>query len=142
MSVGGGDITAVCVRCKRELPASLFHYERTKVNGLYSWCKECKSKVAKARYDRKSKLKAKFGITPEDYEAMLAAQGRVCAICGRAETRMGNGGQRIRDLSVDHCHVTGKVRGLLCAGCNKGLGHFADRPEWLETAAAYLRRSA
>lgn len=74
-------------------------------------------------------MKKRYGITPEDYEVMLARQNGVCAICGKPEPR----GQR---LSVDH---TGDlVRGLLCTHCNPGLGYFLDDPALLRAAADYL----
>jgi hypothetical protein len=72
-----------------------------------------------------------YGITPADYQALLNAQGGGCAICG-----LTNSG---RDrLAVDHDHKTGTVRGLLCHGCNIGLGNFHDSPTNLQKAIAYL----
>ena len=71
------------------------------------------------------------GITPDDYEGMLQAQGGVCAICGKEP----NG----RRLAVDHCHKTGRVRGLLCFRCNFGLSWFQEEQERLQSAADYLR---
>lgn len=77
-------------------------------------------------------LKFKFGITMADYLAMLEAQGGVCAICGET-CRSG------RSLAVDHDHRSGRVRGLLCAGCNGGLGLLLDDAERVAAAARYLR---
>jgi len=71
-----------------------------------------------------------YGITSVEYDAMLARQGGVCAVCGTAQTD--------RRLAVDHDHVTGRVRGLLCNACNRGLGYFADDRTRLMAAAAYL----
>jgi hypothetical protein len=71
-----------------------------------------------------------YGITLADYEAMMTAQEDRCAICG--ETPPG------RTLHVDHDHETKKVRGLLCYGCNSGIGHFRDRPDLLRGAIDYL----
>ena len=62
----------------------------------------------------------RYGITPEEYDAMLAAQGGGCAICGARGNANG------RRLAVDHDHVTGAARGILCHNCNAGIGHFAD----------------
>lgn len=77
-----------------------------------------------------------YGITVEDYDRMLAAQGGGCAICG------GTDPQRNRKwFCVDHDHETGVVRGLLCMNCNDGLGRFADDPAQLRAAAAYLEQN-
>jgi Recombination endonuclease VII len=79
-------------------------------------------------------LKRKFGMTMEDYEVLLRSQGGVCAVCF---------GPSIcgRRYSIDHCHKTGKIRGILCSSCNSGIGLLKDSPEVLENAAAYLRRT-
>lgn len=86
---------------------------------------------------RKQQLKFKFGITPEQYWEMHAAQGGVCAICGQPETRVRNG--RVCDLVVDHDHTTGAIRQLLCSKCNTGIGWFRDDPELLRVAALYVQ---
>jgi hypothetical protein len=78
---------------------------------------------------RRTHLKAKYGITPEDYERRLEAQGGGCAICGRPPGDTA--------LHVDHCHETGRVRGLLCFSCNAGLGQFRHDPELLGAARTY-----
>lgn len=78
------------------------------------------------------RLKAKYGITVEDYEQMLEEQQGVCAICRCAPSG------RFRRLSVDHDHKTGKVRGLLCDPCNRILGMVQDRVEHLDSFVAYL----
>src|SRR5262249_50729082 len=77
-------------------------------------------------------LKKNFGITLEQFESMLEAQGGGCAICGGLPGGRGN-------FHVDHNHVTGEIRGLLCHYCNVTLGNMKDSPELLEKAAAYLR---
>jgi hypothetical protein len=86
----------------------------------------------KARSNRRSHLKRKFGITLEDYDAMLAAQGGLCAICRRPPTAG-------ISLHVDHDHETGTRRGLLCFRCNNALGDLGDSIETLQTALGYLR---
>lgn len=78
-----------------------------------------------------------YGLTPQDYDARLGAQGNRCAICAREA----NGNKAQRDFAVDHCHDTRVVRGLLCHHCNVGLGHFFDSPDALRAAADYLERS-
>ena len=78
----------------------------------------------------------KWGMTQDDYEALLAAQDGVCAIC-----RGGPVGNK-RYLGIDHDHETGKRRGLLCDKCNRALGGFNDDPDALRRAADYLDRYA
>lgn len=75
-----------------------------------------------------------YGITEQDYFNMLEAQGNVCAICGKDEQ------VKTRGLSVDHCHTTGEVRGLLCSFCNMALGLFKDDTQSLINAVKYLAR--
>ena len=77
-------------------------------------------------------LKRTFGLTVEEYDAMLDAQHGVCAICGKLPQK--------KRLAVDHNHTTGKVRGLLCPSCNRTLGYF-ENPTWTQAATAYLARS-
>lgn len=79
---------------------------------------------------RNSRLKYEYGITLEDYEIMYEEQNGVCAIC--------EGTDMNRMLSVDHCHDTGRVRGLLCGTCNRALGLFKDSPELLKRAKEYV----
>ena len=81
--------------------------------------------------------KRRFGISLDDYNALLEKQNGVCAICKNTETETGNGGD-IKRLSVDHCHTTGIVRGLLCASCNNLLFRAKDNTVLLRTAAVYL----
>jgi hypothetical protein len=78
---------------------------------------------------RKWYLKDKYGITPDDYARRLQAQGGGCAICGEPPGEIA--------LHVDHCHETGRVRGLLCFSCNAGLGQFRHDPELLGAARTY-----
>ena len=86
------------------------------------------------RYE--SWLKCRYGITADEYWALYESQGGKCRICGTTDgTRKDS-----KLLSVDHCHATGKIRGLLCTRCNAGLGHFQDNPVLLESALAYLRQ--
>lgn len=77
----------------------------------------------------------KYGLTREGYLALLETQGGVCAICGGQPK--GNGARYGR-FSVDHDHVTGLVRGLLCSSCNTAIGLLGDEPETVLRAALYL----
>lgn len=87
--------------------------------------------------DRKWELKKFYGLTVPQFNAMVLAQGGCCAICDSANPGLVNGKQR--DWSVDHDHATGVVRGLLCRGCNTGLGHFMDDPARLLAAERYIQ---
>lgn len=82
---------------------------------------------------RRARNASRYGITLEEYDALFVIQGGVCALCGEPSD------SERRLLSVDHCHDTGKVRGLLCSSCNMGIGIFNDDIESLEKAIAYLR---
>lgn len=94
------------------------------------------SRARDKRAKRSGRLLSQFGITADEYDALLEQQGGGCAICGRD-----TGDGQNRRLHVDHCHATGKVRGLLCSECNLALGKFQDDPELLRRAVDYLVRS-
>lgn len=107
-------------------------------------CLSCRDKVnaaqrrrnqrnpeAHAEQERKRKRRILYKLTDKQYLALLTQQGGGCAICG-LPCESG------RELAIDHDHVTGKVRGLLCLSHNVALGHFKDNPEHLRAAAAYL----
>lgn len=85
---------------------------------------------------RKHHLKRKFGMTQEDYDTLLVKQGGVCASCGTNAT------SPWAWFCIDHDHVTGKVRGLLCRACNSCMGQAGDNPIRLRQAAAYLEAAA
>lgn len=86
---------------------------------------------------RRKNLRSKYGISPEQYDALLAEQGGGCACCGKTSA----GGRHGR-FHVDHDHKTGKIRGLLCHSCNVGIGALGDTIVGIERAARYLRRPA
>lgn len=80
-------------------------------------------------------LRRKYGITPEQYDAMLDAQGGKCAICGRLEQDSPRG-----RLVVDHMHCSGKVRSLLCGQCNSGIGLLGENTDVLRRAIEYIEQ--
>ncbi len=91
-----------------------------------------------ARYAQDSILRQK-GISLESYEELIAKQNNLCLICHREETtRQRKDGTR-SPLAIDHCHKTGKIRGLLCRKCNTGIGLFDENIEFLLNAINYLR---
>ena len=98
-----------------------------------AWNKSHSESRALAR--RKQRLK-QLSLTIEDYDRMFLEQGGLCKVCGETETLVKNG--KLQLLSVEHCHSTGRVRGLTCNTCNRGLGLFKDDPKLLRAAADYL----
>ena len=83
---------------------------------------------------------ARFGLTQQSWQDMLTAQGNACALCGEAPKGWGTDAHR--RLHIDHCHITGKTRALLCGECNTAIGRFGDDPQRLRAAADYLERYA
>jgi hypothetical protein len=81
-----------------------------------------------------AELRRRFGIDFEDWARLYEAQCARCAICRLSIRPEGRG------THLDHCHTSGQARGLLCSGCNVGLGNYKESPETLEAAARYLRR--
>lgn len=111
-----------------------FWFEEECADGLY-FCPTCrKSKSIQKSNERPGRhIISRYGITEEQYLGMVDKQGGVCAICGKPCS--------IGRLSIDHCHITEKVRGLLCRRCNAGLGAFGDNVNMLEKAIDYLRKT-
>lgn len=155
--------TKRCSRCKEDKSLADFGNNKSHTDGKQYYCKECKRIVDKGWKDRNpthskmwreknphySKernrrryeenpnvyieydLKRKYNLTIVDVERMKEAQNYKCRICSR-----------VRKLIIDHCHDTGKVRGMLCNPCNTMLGKMGDNKagivQWCETATAYL----
>lgn len=127
-----------CGKCKIPKPFKQFSRGNRTKNGLQSWCKtcssECSSAWAKAQgpdYHRKHHLQYMFGLSIENHDRLLTAQGGVCAICRRPPSKGTH-------LVVDHSHKTGKIRGLLCSPCNKALGFLQDSIVHLTSGINYL----
>jgi len=81
-----------------------------------------------------------WSVTPEIYNSMLKGQNYVCKICEQKEKVTNGKSGKVRDMSIDHCHSTGKIRALLCNPCNTAIGLFKDDPATLRKAADYLER--
>ncbi len=92
-----------------------------------------------AEYHRQSRRLREYKMLPSEYTTMVEQQGGLCLICGLPPSRMAKG-KRKHGLVVDHDHVTGAVRGLICQPCNVGLGAFKDSAKNLIAAAGYLAR--
>lgn len=100
--------------------------ERAKENRRRSYLKNKEQNLA---YSTMYNRKRRYGVTDEEYQTLLIKQNGVCAICSKTCTRQ---------LALDHDHDTGKVRGLLCNSCNRGLGYFKDSQVLLGNARDYL----
>lgn len=145
--IGNGPIEQrVCADCDTGLPIFEFPPHRSKPERIDT-CRQC---VRARRHERFGgvpsdqhhyKLLKKFGMTAAEYNAMVEAHGGRCAICRRLPYG-GRKDARKKYLSVDHCHTTGKVRGLLCDSCNLAIGLFKDDPDRMLTAVEYLKRAA
>ncbi|MGI5531546.1 endonuclease VII domain-containing protein [Streptomyces syringium] len=115
--------TRPCTRCQRNRAERFFTSSRGKV------CASCRKK-ARSKASHEARVQATYGLLPGEYNRLFELQGGRCGICG---------GTRSQRLSVDHCHRTQLVRGLLCRMCNGRLLTAArDRPEVLRAAAGYL----
>lgn len=149
-----------CRMCGESKPRTeeFFPRNRRSKDGLYAYCRPCNSRKAqewqaahphamvryqashniarKARradadYALAESLRDLHSLSLAEYRVMETAQANLCAICGR------RAGPKDR-LQVDHDHASGRIRGLLCGSCNKGLGLFGDDPQRLRSALRYL----
>lgn len=103
-----------------------------------------KAKEYARRYNHSDKARNKaylrnYNITLEDYNRMLEEQGNVCKICLQPEQMLHKGNPK--RLCVDHDHITGRVRGLLCQRCNTTLGRYEDNPELMKNLISYLEEN-
>lgn len=125
-----------CAKCSAFKPAEQFSKDSKRSDGLKTWCRECCSRIWASTYDSERdwerRLKSKYGINAAQYKEMLASQGGVCATCGETDGD--------RRLSVDHCHASGKVRGLLCFRCNSTLGKIEESFELISSIVSYLEK--
>jgi hypothetical protein len=110
----------------------------TRKEYLAAYQREWQARNPKPRRD--AGFKRRYGLSYEQYDAMLAAQRGLCLICKKPETSLNQHTHEPRLLSVDHCHETGKVRGLLCKRCNTGIGAFEEDPDLMKAAIRYVRR--
>lgn len=94
------------------------------------------SRAIKGELHKGYELKRGFRMSSEEYVYLLSSQNGLCAICNQPELSIIRG--KLVSLAVDHCHTTGKIRGLLCTKCNRALGLFGDSIELLKKAIAYL----
>lgn len=158
-----------CSVCKLVKKASEFIKDNRLKSGLHSHCRKCQSvkykkflekpgfkedqKIYRKKYYdekeknfllpqpiiiRKAYLKRIYNLEVEEYVALIEKQNNKCAICGKEETELTRNNNK-KAISIDHCHKTGRIRGLLCGKCNKGIGYFNDDIEILQKAIEYLK---
>jgi hypothetical protein len=126
---GAGEAHHYCKVCANARSRAAYRADTGRHLALTkAWRKANPERVRVIRHRQRC---AKYGITPEEYDALVKSQGGACAICGRK-----------RKLVVDHDHESGKVRGLLCDPCNLMIGRADDDPGALTRAIVYLTRSA
>ncbi|MFD0313882.1 endonuclease VII domain-containing protein [Streptomyces flavalbus] len=116
----------LCLKCGEIKPHSEWHRNATASDGLSTRCKTCRAAEGRAGH-----LKRHYGLTEAERDEMVASQMGLCPICLAAPA-----------VHVDHCHKTGRVRGVLCFNCNSGLGLLRDNPEAMNRAADYLEGNA
>lgn len=133
-----------CTKCKETKPLTDFCNLQRNKDGLHSNCRICKQKSERDYFHQNPHAKAKrlinnrlfkYNINIDQFNGFLIKQNYCCAIC-----KIHLDEQTFNTTShIDHCHLTNKVRGLLCSQCNVGLGHFYDSEDSLLNAVAYLR---
>lgn len=133
----------LCPPCGSYKPIGSFSPQVRGKYGLKTECKDCSADRAKRLRESKDPeflrsshqkwhLKKKYGLSQSSWDVMWATQGAKCFLCAASLT-LGE-----RNHATDHDHLTGKVRSILCAGCNLGIGHLRDDPELMRRAAAYV----
>lgn len=129
----------LCTECGEAKPLDQFHRRKDSPSGAVSKCRACSQERRRAKQRRRyekdptrvSRRIRGGGMTKADYEARVAVQGGLCQLCRCPPKGCVN-------LSIDHDHSTGRVRGLLCRSCNSALGMAKDDPKLLRVAATYL----
>lgn len=146
-----GQLWKSCTECEAVLPLENFHSNKSSPDGRHSRCRICKNNASKARYElnkegvllnqkqkyasaRERHLKTKYGMTCTQYNQLLEKQDYSCAVCKK------HSDDETKSLHVDHDHVTGEIRGLLCNFCNRQVIGRLRNADIFENAAKYLRQ--
>lgn len=136
-----------CNKCGEIKSLDQFPKRKDSADGHHNSCKACENvRKSKYKWTREQwwawEIKKQFGLTVDAYNSLLEEQNHSCAVCNtHLDDYKGiyGKGKKVERFSVDHCHTSGKVRGLLCYNCNLLLGHAKDNVEVLEAAVAYLK---
>lgn len=148
--------TKACSKCRVVLPVDAYTRRPEGALGRVSACTPCRTKASTAYYRAKralnpkptrakprtpatrfaSHIKMTYGLSVEEWAAMYNAQDRRCKVCKAflGLDKPGRGGP-----AVDHCHKTGRIRGILCFPCNSAIGHARDCPKILAAMIAYVQ---
>lgn len=135
--------TKLCGKCGAYHPATSAYFP-LQGGKMWSPCKGCRNAARRERQasrpniqaERKQRfVQSRYGLSWDEYQAMVEASNGCCTICQQAFE------EKRKEPFIDHCHSSGKVRGLLCLGCNSALGHFKDSESSLERAILYLQES-
>jgi hypothetical protein len=132
-----------CGKCEEIKSLDEFNRAPERKGGYHGYCKVCLEIYNSERYkydleaNRSKNLKRLYGIAPEEYQAMFTAQNGECAACGQPETATDSRTKQVRNLQIDHSHITGKIRALLCKECNNALGLLRDDPERIRLLLRY-----
>ncbi len=143
----------LCRGCKRNIPRDQFDSRRAQ-RCIKCLANRTPRQLVMAKYEKNHRrrnreyrrmqgLVRRYGITPKQYQDMHDRQSGTCAICRKPETSTFKDKHRhkaVKPLAVDHCHKTGKVRGLLCSRCNRAIGLFEDNAELLAEASEYVKK--
>lgn len=146
----------ICTKCSEEKDINQFGKDKRHLDGHTSWCRICVNSYNNARHHStksfykkdyssnpnkytNKRLIAQYGITLEQYNSMLVDQNNSCAVCNRSETALDKNG-KLKALSVDHCHDTGKIRGLLCDSCNRAEGFLQSNVDIIRKLADYVEK--
>lgn len=129
-------LSRCCTICKENKSLVDFKTNSGFPEGKAYICKSCDKERSRNR-----RLLRLFGISSKEYDDLLKEQNNVCAICGKPESIVHRKTKEVMRLSVDHCHSTGKIRGLLCAKCNMVIGSFNDDIELFRKSIKYLEKT-
>lgn len=149
----------ICNKCHESKPLESFYKEKDTKDGYRCACKKCRDNarerhrdanrakyntwhvqymkehpLSKIQKDQQTSrvMKCRYGITLDEYNSLLEKQGGHCALCKKRKNNKSG-----RRLAIDHCHKSGRIRGILCDGCNVSI-HILENPELYEKAIAYL----
>ena len=130
-----------CARCSGTKATSHFNRDSRSKDGFFVYCRDCWNVLKRTKYkykeaDQKRAVKRNYKLDGTEYDRMLEDQNERCSICRMLASETNGRGKR---LQVDHCHSSGKIRGLLCNACNLGLGAFKDDPDRLHRAIEYCK---